>query len=46
MRQSDLKKIISFWGEKKQKIKAVEELSELQKEICKNMNDQHYDPNI
>lgn len=32
-----LKKIIDHWGEKKQQIKAIEELSELQKAICKHL---------
>lgn len=37
-RESDLVKIIDFFGIKSQKVKAIEELSELQKEICKNLN--------
>lgn len=37
-RESDLVKIIDFFGIKNQKVKAIEELSELQKEICKNLN--------
>lgn len=37
-RESDLERIIDFHGIKNQKIKAIGELSELQKEICKNLN--------
>ena len=32
------KPIIDGFGEEKQKIKAIEELSELEKELCKNLN--------
>ena len=39
-RETDLRKIIKYWGEDKQKIKAIEELSELQKELCKNLLNQ------
>ena len=39
-RETDLRKIIKCWGEDKQKIKAIEELSELQKELCKNLLNQ------
>lgn len=37
MDNKSLKKIIDHWGEKKQQIKAIEELSELQKAICKHL---------
>lgn len=36
-RETELKDIIDYWGEEKQKTKAIEELSELQKELCKNL---------
>ena len=37
MDNKSLKKIIDHWGEKKQQIKAIEELSELQKALCKHL---------
>lgn len=45
-RENDLKKIIKFYGEKAQIIKAIEELSELTKELCKNINGQIDDRSI
>lgn len=42
-RQGDIEKIIDYFGIKNQKVKAVEELAELQKEICKNINHQFDD---
>ena len=45
-RETDLRKIIKYWGEDKQKIKAIEELSELQKEICKNLLNQNDDKKL
>lgn len=39
-RETELKKIIEFYGEKAQTIKAIEELSELTKELCKYLNGQ------
>lgn len=38
MRNTDLIKIISYYGDKKQKIKAVEELSELSVELMHDVN--------
>lgn len=35
-RERDLKKIVKYWGKEKQQIKAIEEMSELTKELCKN----------
>ena len=32
-----LKEIIDYYGEEKQMIKAIEEMSELQKELCKTL---------
>lgn len=37
-RQTDLERIIRHFGADCQKVKTIEELSELQKEICRNMN--------
>lgn len=34
---NNLKKIIDYYGEEKQIIKAIEEMSELQKELCKKL---------
>lgn len=45
-RENDLKKIIKFYGEKAQTVKAIEELSELTKELCKNINGQIDDRSI
>lgn len=35
--KDNLKKIIDYYGEEKQIIKAIEEMSELQKELCKKL---------
>ena len=35
--KDNLKKIIDYYGEEKQMIKAIEEMSELQKELCKTL---------
>lgn len=32
-----LEKIIDYYGEEKQMVKAIEEMSELQKELCKTL---------
>ena len=42
-RQGDLEKIIDFFGIKNQKVKVIEEMSELTKEVCKNINHQFDD---
>lgn len=36
-KKNNLKKIIDYYGEEKQIIKAIEEMSELQKELCKKL---------
>lgn len=41
--KDNLKKIIDYYGEEKQIIKAIEEMSELQKELCKKLLDYEYD---
>lgn len=42
-RESDLERIINYFGIRNQKIKVIEELAELQKEICKNLEHQYDD---
>ena len=37
-RESDLERIIDFFGIAHQKVKVLEEISELTKEVCKNLN--------
>lgn len=42
-RESDLIKIIDYFGIANQKVKVLEEMSELTKEVCKNLNHQFDD---
>lgn len=42
-RESDLVKIIDYFGIANQKVKVLEEMSELTKEVCKNLNHQFDD---
>lgn len=45
-RESDLEKIIDFFGIRNQKVKAIEEMSELQKEVCKNISHEFDDKSL
>ena len=42
-KEKELKEIIKVYGSKKQMIQAIEEMSELSKELCKYVNDRVID---